>query len=482
MSRLSDHVRETLSADGLSFHMPGHKGAGGAPAAGLELFGPRVYELDLSELGGFDYLHGTEAAIARAQDRAAALFGADRSWFLVNGATVGNLAAIVASAGDGDGVLMARASHRSVYAGVVLAGARPVYLPAVANAELDGLFGIRVEDVAAALDDDPSIRAVHVTSPSFYGFTLPIADLARMTSARGVTLIVDEAHGSHFAFHPDLPTPALDAGADIVVHSPHKTLGSLTQSALLHVRGPLVDVDRVDQALQMLQSSSPSSLLIVSIDVALEEMTGSGEQRWGRAVELAEGVRRGIGQSGAVRAYGPEVVGTPGIHGVDPIKIVIDVSGLGTTGFVAADWLRSARQVWPEFADLRRLVCSITPADSADSCARLVQAVADLASAPLEQHQPALVASRWPHHAPAQACTPREATQHATEDVAIHDAVGRTVAEMVIPYPPGMPLLVPGEVVSAEVVDAVEQLVVAGARLVGVASPKATTLRCLTPR
>jgi arginine decarboxylase len=461
--------------------MPGHKGAVGAPAAGLELFGPGVYELDLSELGGFDYLHGTEAAIARAQERAAALFGAERSWFLVNGATVGNLAAIVASVADGEGVLMARGSHRSVYAGVVLAGARPTYLSPVANTELDGLFGLRVEDVAAALDRDPSIRVVHVTSPSFYGFTLPVAELARLTSARGVTLIVDEAHGSHFAFHPGLPTPALDAGADIVVHSPHKTLGSLTQSALLHVKGPLVDATRVDQALQMLQSSSPSSLLIVSIDVALEEMTGRGEQRWGQAVELADGVRRAIGHDGPVRAYGAEVVGTPGIHGADPIKVVIDVAGLGTTGFVAAEWLRSARRVWPEFADLRRVVCSITTADGPESCARLVEAVGDLSTAALERHPPAHVASRWPQGAPVQARTPREAMREATEDVALHDAVGRTSAEMVIPYPPGIPLLVPGEVVTNEVVEAIEQLVAAGARLVGVAAPKATTLRCLGP-
>jgi len=481
--RLSDHARATIAAERHSFHMPGHKGGAGAPPEGLELFGAAVYELDLSELGGFDYLHGAADEVGRAQERAAALFGADRTWFLVNGATVGNLAALLGTVGEGDAVLMARGSHRSVYAGIALSGARPVYLPPQRNDAIDALVGIDVPSVAAILEHDRAIRAVHVTTPSYYGFAIPLAELASVTAAHDVALIVDEAHGSHFPFHPDFPTPALDLGADVVVHSPHKTLGSLTQSALLHVRHGRVDADRVDAALQMLQSSSPSSLLIVSLDVAIDDMTRHGEERWGHAIDHANRVRAAIGTGGPVEAYGPDLVGSPGIHDFDPIKVVIDVHGLGTTGQAAARWLRSAHGVNPEFSDLRRLVCSITPADTDETCDLLVTAVRDLraahAAGSLDDDGTGSVISRWPHETPEQACTPRRAQQAPTVDLPLDGAVGRVSAEMVVPYPPGIPVLVPGEVVDAGVIASIQQLVGAGSRLVGLADAKATTLRCL---
>ena len=176
---------------------------------------------------------------------------------------------------------------------------------------------------------------------------------------------------------------------------------------------------------------------------------------------------------------GPSVLGTPGIHGMDPIKVVIDVNGLGITGFAAADWLRQTHGVFPEFADLRRIVCSITPADTDASAAALVESVRALVDAPIHHDRTAAITSRWPHASPPQSCTPRQALQQRTEDLALDRAVGRTAAEMVVPYPPGIPLLVPGETVTAEVAGTIRQLVGAGCRIVGVVDPKGTMLRCL---
>jgi arginine decarboxylase len=479
---LFQHLRAVQRAERASFHMPGHKGGSGAPALGLELFGAAIYEADLSEMGGFDYLHHPESALLESQARAAALLGAKRSWFLVNGATVGNLAAILATVGEGDALLVARGSHRSVYAGLALSGARPIYLPPVAHDTLDGLFGIDLDEMRRALADPDEIRAIHVTSPSYYGLAVDIEAVAKMARAAGIPLIVDEAHGTHFALHPRFPRPALSAGADLVVHSPHKTLGSLTQSSLLHHQGGLVDPGRVDGLLQMLQSSSPSALLLVSLDLALAEMASEGEQRWEATIELAEHVRESARAIEGLRIYGPELLELPGIAAYDPVKLVVDVHDLGRGAPDAAAWLAANRGIRPEFSDLRRMVFSLTTGDDVKRAELLVDSLAALAADSRGRALGGGLVSRWPREVPEMALTPRSgglATSVAAEDVELGLALGRIAAEMVVPYPPGIPLLVPGEVISAGVLEAIGQLTEAGCRIVGMADPSTSTIRCL---
>jgi arginine/lysine/ornithine decarboxylase len=459
--------------------MPGHKGAAGAPRRGVELFGAALYELDVSEMAGFDYLHSPSSALHAAQQAAARLFGADRTYFLVNGATAGNLAAILAHAVEGAPAVVARASHRSAYAGLVLSGAQPIYLPPVRNDRLEGLFGVDPADLARALGHGRDVAFVHVTSPSYYGFTLPLEQIAAVTAAAGVPLIVDEAHGSHFAVSDLLPASALGCGADVVVQSPHKTLGSLTQSSLLHVRGERADGVRVGQVLQMIQSSSPSALLLTSLALAIEEMAAEGARRWERAVELAGAARQAIDALPGLAVYGAEVVGSPGIAGFDPCKLVVDVGGLGVSGPRAAAWLRSARALNPEFADLRRLVFSITTADDTRSVELLVEAMGALATAELGRIGRGAPASRWPVDQPEIVLAPRAGFAAAARPFPLAEALGRVVAEMVVPYPPGIPLLVPGERMSRHVLATIDQLIEEGVHLVGMSDPSGRTIRCL---
>ena len=460
--------------------MPGHKGGGGAPRRGLELWGPAVYQTDLSEMSGFDYLHSPQAGLVAAQQRAARVFGADRSWFLVNGSTVGNLAAVMAVVGDGDRILVNRASHRSVYAALALSGAEPVYLRSAPNPTLDGWFGPEPDDVVAALAADPTIRAVHVTSPSYYGFGSDLAAMATACHDRGVPLLVDEAHGSHLVFSDRLPAPALAGGADLVVQSPHKTLGSLTQSSLLHQRGDRVDVESIGALLQLLQSSSPSALLLTSLDLAIAEMEDEGAARWATAVDLADEARLEISHRPGLRAYGPEVVGTPGIATADPTKLVVDTSALGVTAFSAADWLRRERGVFPEFSDLRRIVFSVTTADDRPTVDQLVASLeAVIAEASTLDQLAGSVTSLWPHAEPEAVLTPRQASRPTTRAVPLGRAEGEVAGEMVIPYPPGIPLLVPGERVTSEVLATLDQLRRAGCHVVGPADPHLEALRVL---
>ena len=479
VSALEAHIREIQGKERASFHMPGHKGGRGAPERGRAFFGDGVYAADLSELSGLDYLHGSRGALARSQENAARVFGADQTWFLVNGATVGNIAAICACVSEGERLLVARDSHRSVYAGIALSGAEPIYLPPVRNDRLDGLYGVDLEDIGRTLESCPDIRAVHVTSPSYYGFTAQVKRIAELAHDRGLPLIVDEAHGSHFALHEDLPASALSCGADLVVQSPHKTLGSLTQSSLLHRRGSLVDPYRLQSNLSMLQSSSPSALLLLSLDLAIDEMALRGKERWGFALKLAQRVRADLTGLMGVTVYGDAIIATPGISGYDPTKLVVDVDQLGTTGFAAQRWLRDTWQINPEFADLRRIVFSITIGDTDLSADLLVDALRSLGASGHVFHRHPNLISLWPATIPQRRLSPRFAQQRSSSAVPIAQAVGRISAEMIIPYPPGVPLLVAGEEVNEEIAATTVQLIEAGSRIVGLADPTGATLRVL---
>ena len=459
--------------------MPGHKAGAGAPPSGVELLGRAVYEADVSELGGFDYLYEASSGLRDAQQHAADLFGARRSWFLVNGATVGNIAAICATVGDGDALLVARESHRSVYAGIALSGARPIYLEPVDAAGADGRFGIDPATVADALARHPEIRAVHVTSPSAYGFAIDVEQVARSAAAHGVPLIVDEAHGTHFALHPRFPQPALACGADLVVHSPHKSLGALTQSALLHQLGDRVDGERVGRVLQMLQSSSPSAPLLISLGAALDEMAAHGTEQWGATLTLADELRGTLAARPGLALCGPELVAAGRISAFDPTKLVVDVSALGTTGFAAARWLRQEHRIHPESADLRRLIFSLTVGDSPESGAVLLGALDGLGTAGLGRGADEPVVSHWPAQSPELRLTPRAAGTRPSRAVALADAAGEVAAEMLVPYPPGVPLVVGGEVLSAELIATIAQLLEHGCRMVGLSDPTGATLRCV---
>jgi arginine/lysine/ornithine decarboxylase len=396
---------------------------------------------------------------------------------------VGNVAAICATVREGDSLLMARDSHRSVYAGVWASGARPVYLSPIRNDTLEGLFGVDPREVERALAADPSIAAVHITSPSMFGFTVPVAEIAAITAAHDVPLIVDEAHGTHFAFHPRFPTPALSCGAELVVHSPHKTIGALTQAALLHLQGDRVDPSLLDRFLQMLQSSSPSALLLVSLATALDEMAREGQEHWARTLSLADHARDTLARRGALVPYGTEIAGTPGITSFDPVKLAVDTRPLGMSGYEAQRWLRAHRRINAETADLQRLVFSITMADTAATVEALLDALTALSA---NANEPTAGRSGspsfWPSTAPACALTPRAAANLPEVPVPLAKTVGRVAAEMVVPYPPGIPLLVPGEVISAELVDSIVRLLGSGCRVVGMSDASGATLRCTTRR
>jgi arginine decarboxylase len=460
-----------------SFHMPGHKQRVEAlhPDA-QQLFGTNLIANDLSEMGGFDYLHAPESSIVAAQQRAAEVFGAARTWFLVNGSTGGNLAVVTALLGDGQRIAMLRASHRSVYGGVVLAGADPVYVPMVHNLDEDGWFlgDASILDSFAPGDVD----LLHLTRPNYYGMAVDLDVWVAAARRLDVALVVDEAHGSHFAFDDRLPASALSLGADITIQSTHKTLGGLTQASMLHVseRG-LRWADRLTRSLQQLQSSSPSALLTMSLGLAADHLRAehkgagqiTGRSLVSQAVDLSEVVARHIPSP-------LRLVKLPGVA-TDPTKIVLDTRPLAMTGFEAAQWLRSERRLWVELADQQRIVCSLSMGDSEESVNALVDALRDLAA--LRGKGSAGLSPTWVASTPA--LSPRRASQSPVESVPLSATLDRVAAEYLIPYPPGIPLVVPGETLTAEVLATLEQYRSIGSRIVGPADGSLATLMVVVP-
>ena len=461
--------------------MPGHKHTAFGGGLLAELWGEGVVRSDLSEMGGLDYLHSPESSLKEAQSLAARAFGAGATYFLINGTTAGNQAAILASVPPGKKLLLPRASHRSVYASLLLADAEPVYVPPIVQRGSALPLETDLAAVERLLATVPDIAAIHITSPSYYGFCSDLTGIANLAKRHGVVLIVDEAHGSHFAFHPAFPLSAMQAGADIAVQSTHKTIGSLTQSSMLHAREDFPYFRQLQQSLAMLQSSSPSALLLASLDDARALMAMHGREMLGRTLDLTTRTRSEIDAIPGLQCVRAEIVPATGRYRSDPTKMLIRVRDLGMTGFDAAAWLIAERGIEVELKDLDHILCTITIADTEPGVAELIAALRDLS----EQAAPGARGENergaqpvWPA-TPIAAMSLSDAFHAESEMVPFAEAVGRISAEFVIPYPPGIPVLLPGERITPDAADYALNLLKRGGRIVGPEDPRLQSLRVM---
>jgi lysine decarboxylase len=464
-----EDVARRIEQSRTSFHMPGHKHRVNASPAISHLISRDLLRSDLSEMSGVDYLHAASGPLREAEDLAAAAFGADRTFFLINGSTGGNHAAILSAVGPGQKILLPRASHRSVLTALILSDAVPVYIPPTYHPHLG--LPTAVDAVAAErlIKEHPDIAAIQITSPSYYGLASDLPAFARLAGRSGVPLLVDEAHGGHFSFHQSLPVSALEAGAEIVVQSTHKTLGSLTQSSMLHWRNGHVPRRRVEQAVAMLQSSSPNVLLTASLDSARHLIATKGHSLLERAVALGQEARASISAIPGLWCYGPELVERGGVKDYDPTKLLVGLQGLDVTGYDADRWLAQEWDVEVEISGPDHLLFSLTFADSVEEVARLVAALTALSSRFLSGVGDDRFTTRRSHDfiIPRMALTPREAFFARSRPVALRAARGETCAEWIMPYPPGIPVLAPGEVIDGATVDCLEEIVADGAMMVG---------------
>ena len=460
------------------FSTPGHKGGVGLDREFRELLGPAAFAGDVPLGGGVDdsHFHGDTLRIAEALGADA--WGADRSFFLVNGSTAGNHAFLLATLQPGDEVVVARDLHKSLLVALILTGARPVYVAPRLHPELNVGLGVDAADVADALDAHPAAKLVALVSPSYCGVPSDLAAIAAVAHARGVPVYVDEAWGPHFHFHPALPPSAMRSGVDGAVASTHKVLGSLTQASVLHVRGSRVDHGQVAATVGMVQTTSPAATILASIDACRRQMALDGEALLERTLVLARDARRRLNALTGASVLDPERLG---VEAYDLTKLVIDVHGLGLSGFDAEHALRERFALQPEMSDLVGVVCLVTVGDTPATIDRLVAAFATLSAErrgmPDAASGAVLRSSGTVISQGVQVLSPREAFFSPSRKVPLSEAVGKVSSELVIPYPPGIPVLAPGDVVSAEKVVYLRHGAAHGMYLSGPVDPALGTLR-----
>jgi arginine decarboxylase len=443
--------------DMAAFHTPGHKQGRGAPADLVAVCGEQALRIDLCELPEVDALYNASGVLKEAQELAAAAYGADTSFFLVNGSTTGNIVMVMSVCDPGDSIIVPRNAHKSVLSALILSGARPVYMRPPYDADLGVSGAVTPAEVERALEENPRAKAVFIVSPTYFGGAADTARIAALCRARGVPLLVDEAHGPHLHFHPDLPASALSAGADMVVQSTHKIISGMTQASLLHIKGPRIDRARARKTLELIQSTSPSYVLMASLDAARRQMALSGEELLGRTIDLAEEGRRMLSAIPGVRVLGRERCGRADLFDLDVTKLTINVTGLGMTGFEAKRRLNEEHNIQAEMATLHNVLLIVTIGNTRDDLERTERAFLALCEGSIRRGtfgEPPKAAGLSPPAAlPRVRLSPREAffAEHAR--VPFEQAAGRTSAELVAPYPPGVPILAPGEVISAEAID-----------------------------
>lgn len=461
-----------------AFYTPGHRQGRGSPDVLLQRWGQQVLRYDLPELPELDNLFAPQGILLQAQELAAATFGAEQTWFLVNGSTCGVMAAILATCQPDSRILVPRNSHRSVLNGLIVSGAIPVWIEPEFDAETGISLGLDPARVAAALDAYPDISAVLIVSPTYHGICSPVAEIAAIVHQHNLPLVVDEAHGAHFAFHPDLPQSALAAGADLVVQSTHKTLSALTQAAMLHRQGSRVSRDRIAQALALIQSTSPSYLLLASLDAARQQMATQGKVLMEQTLALAQQARQQLSAMPGIAVL-DRPGGQAGYADLDLTRLTLKVSGLGLTGFAADDILHAQLGVTAEFPDWHHLTFILSLGNSPADIQHLISA-----GQVLVQHhaQTTLLGPMLYTPAPAggltlPALSPRTAFFAPAIAVDSQQAVNRISAEAICPYPPGIAVVLPGEPITAETLVYLRSLRDSGGIITGCSDPSLVTLR-----
>jgi arginine/lysine/ornithine decarboxylase len=475
---LAEAVHSFRLENVVPFTTPGHKRGRGIPGETAEWLGSEPFLNDIPVASGVDDTHMGRGVLTEAERLAADAFGADHCFFLLNGSSIGNQCALLSTAGPGDEVIVARNFHKSMLAALILSGARPVYIQPRHDSLLDVSYGVDPRALADALHTHPGARAVLLVSPTYFGIASDLASLAGLAHSQNVPLIVDEAWAPHFAFHPALPPTAMASGADIGIASIHKVLSGFTQSSIMNVQGTHISISRLATCLGLLQTTSPSAFILASIDACRRHMALHGHDLLDNTLRLAEQARGAINSLPNLRVIGDEILGAPDAADLDRTKLVIDLSESGISGYAADVWLRERHRITVEMSDDRRIVALLSIADDEASVNHLIQALTELSDSGLDRIE---TRRALPYDGQAlqaeSVVTPREAFFADVEPVPLHDARGRIAAEVITPYPPGIPLLAPGERISGQIVEYLEAGIAAGMHVTGAVDRSLSTLK-----
>jgi arginine decarboxylase len=463
----------------LPFTPPGHKQARGADPRVVEVLGAAVFASDVLAVSGLDDRRSRGRVLEHAEDLMAEAVGADHTFFSTCGSSLSVKSAMLSVAGPHEELVIGRDAHKSVVSGLIISGVRPIWVDPQWDPELHLAHPPSPASVEAVLDEHPHVRGALVTSPTPYGTCTELAAIADACHRRGLPLIVDEAWGAHLPFHPALPAWAMDAGADLCVTSVHKMGSGLEQGSVFHLRGDKVDPAVLKARADLLGTTSPSVLIYAGLDGWRRQMVQNGRELLQHALDLAGEVRERIERIEGLHVHGREEFTGPGrAADVDPLQIVVDISALGTTGYRAADWLRRQYRINLHVADHRRVSAQLTHADDKATAGALVSALQDLArNAHRLRPAPTVRVPDPGELRLEQVLLPRDAFFGRTEQVPVKEARDRIVAEMLTPYPPGIPAALPGERLNAPVLEYLVSGVEAGMVVPDAADTTLETIR-----
>ncbi|MFC5532278.1 aminotransferase class I/II-fold pyridoxal phosphate-dependent enzyme [Cohnella yongneupensis] len=450
---LFDALRKHAEQNPVQFHIPGHKKGSGMDPEFREYIGPNVLNIDLINIAPLDDLHQPVGVIQEAQRLAADAFGADVTYFSVQGTSTAIMAMILSVCGNGDKIIVPRNVHKSVLSAIIFAGARPVFLSPVRDRNLGIDHGVTTKSVRRALERHPDAAAVLIINPTYFGICTHLKEIVDLVHEYDVPVLVDEAHGALIHFSEQLPMSAMQAGADMAATSVHKLGGSMTQSSILNLQGGLVNPQRVQTILSLLTTTSTSYPLLASLDAARRQLALRGQELADRTVALANSARDAVNKIEGLYSFGEELLGEEATYAFDPTKLSVHVRKLGITGYDAENWLREHFNLEVEMSDMYNVLCLITPGDDESSIAILVQALQALSDAHVAHAKEILEVVVEIPDIPHLSLTPRDAFYGETELVPFRESAGRIIAEFIYVYPPGIPILLPGEIISKENID-----------------------------
>jgi len=460
------------SRNPVQFHIPGHKKGAGMATEFRKFIGENALSIDLINIAPLDDLHNPHGIIREAQEIAAEAFGADYTYFSVQGTSGAITTMVMSVCGPGDKILVPRNVHKSVLTGIILSGCLPVFMTPELDYNLGIAHGISVETVRTALDQHPDAKGVLVINPTYFGVAADLKAIVELAHSRKVPVLVDEAHGVHINFHETLPLSAMQAGADMAATSVHKLGGSMTQTSVLNIREGYVNPGRVQSIISMLTTTSTSYLLLASLDAARKQLATKGRQMIDRAISLAQRTRQRINDIPGLYCFGAEIIGQNSSRfDFDPTKLCINVNQLGVTGIDMENMLREEFNIEVEMSDLYNILCIISLGDTEEEVEQLIRALSILNERFYRSRPANEVKVRVPT-TPILAMSPREAFYAETETVPFHDSEGRVIAESIMVYPPGIPIMLPGEIVSHENLAYIDDCIQAGLPVQGPEDPK----------
>ncbi|MCL1950348.1 MAG: aminotransferase class I/II-fold pyridoxal phosphate-dependent enzyme [Turicibacter sp.] len=448
---LMDALKNYTQKDVAAFDVPGHKRGQGVPVL-QDFFGEKLMKMDVNSLPELDNVSNATGVIKEAMELLADAYGADAAYFMTNGTTGAIHSMLLAALEPGDEVLLPRNIHKSALNGLILCGAKPVYVKADILPKENLVGNLTARDVEMHLLDNPKIKAVFVLNPTYYGFVSDLKAIASVCNRHGVLLMVDEAHGAHLGFHDGLPLSAMEAGADMSCVSIHKTGGALTQASALLVKKNKINPKKVQQVVNMLQSTSASYLLMGSLDGARQNLVLNGHRQLTEALRLSSLARFELNR-------------IPGVHTVespdgrlDITKLGINVRGLGLSGFEVYDLMHQNYGIQLEMPDFNHVLAIISLGDEERNIWRLIDAFKEISKKQAATPTKINMKPMRPLGTPKVALSPRQAYFSEKAPLLLDAAIGRIAGESVMAYPPGIPLVAPGEEITAEIVVTLKQL------------------------